>query len=369
MRALSRQQTEAKATRQGKIARSLVFACAALALCASAAEVPNNFNEERVQSLMKAGQAALESGDLTLARTNLDQAVQLLKINEGLYSTEQLVLIEQLMWAQMRAGLWTQLDASLGYYYWLLERIEATTLDTQLTIAKNIRSLYLEAAAHPSNPMPPRHLSAALRTNWQALSFIEVTLGTQHPALLPWLYDGLLLQFIESRLIERQGLTNYQYKTDDSEFISGWSLSRKEARATGHAIGLSLLDRIESISRASIQTESARADSPEIAAVSNESKLQQLHAAMSLYRGDWERLAGNENRAREHYAEADALAAFQRVPRSLKFLPRGSFETNPAVISTAIKAQERNLVVRWSDRFPGVTKHLVDMLARTDVKP
>ncbi len=75
----------------------------------------------------------------------------------------------------MRVGLWSELDTSLGYYYWLLEHIEATTLDAQLAIARNIRSLYLEAAAHPSNPMPPRHLSASFRTNWQTLSYTVAT--------------------------------------------------------------------------------------------------------------------------------------------------------------------------------------------------
>ena len=161
----------------------LILACAAFSHSIFAADAPNHFNEARAQALLVAGQAALEEGDLSLAQTTLDQAIQLLKINEGLYSTEQLVPIEQLMWAQMRAGLWPQLDTSLGYYYWLLERIETTTLDAQLAIAKNMRSLYLEAAAHPSNPMPPRHLSAALRTNWQTLSYIEATLGAEHPAL------------------------------------------------------------------------------------------------------------------------------------------------------------------------------------------
>ena len=131
-----RQLATTKAPRRCNAACVLVFVCTAFAPSTFAAEAPNHFNETRAQALLLAGQAALEDGDLTLAQTNLGQAIQLLKINEGLYSTEQLAPIEQLMWAEMRAGLWTQLDTSLGYYYWLLERIEATTLDAQLAIAK-----------------------------------------------------------------------------------------------------------------------------------------------------------------------------------------------------------------------------------------
>jgi len=341
----------------------LILACAAFSHSIFAADAPNHFNEARAQALLVAGQAALEEGDLSLAQTTLDQAIQLLKINEGLYSTEQLVPIEQLMWAQMRAGLWPQLDTSLGYYYWLLERVEETTLDAQLVIARNMRSLYLEAAAHPSNPMPPRHLSAALRTNWQTLSYIEATLGAEHPALLPWLYDGMLLQFIESRLNERQGLTNYQYKTDGSEFISGWSLSRREAEAASHSIGLSMLDRIESIARARIMTERSQKKALVKSSAGQNTQLSQLNAALALYRGDWERLAENEGKARAHYEEANSNVSFRGVLRAPELLPRPLFETDPAVLTIETKAAENSVTQAWSERFPGVTQRIVDALA------
>jgi hypothetical protein len=263
----------------------------------------------------------------------------------------------------MRAGLWPQLDTSLGYYYWLLERIETTTLDAQLAIAKNMRSLYLEAAAHPSNPMPPRHLSAALRTNWQTLSYIEATLGAEHPALVPWLYDGMLLQFIESRLNERQGLTNYQYKTDGSEFISGWSLSSREAKAVSHSIGLSMLDRIESISRASIMAEGAQTNGFTSSPNGKEVQLQQLNAALALYRGDWERLDNNEKGASAHYEEADIVAAFQAIPRAFELLPRPAFETDPTVLTVKTNAAQDSVSTLWAERFPGVTKRLINALA------
>lgn len=357
----SRRQAKSIAPHRYHGACWLLLACSALSSAALLAEAPNHFNEARAQALLLAGQAALEDGDLSLAQTNLDQAIQLFKINEGLYSTEQLTPIEQLMWAQMRAGLWPQLDTSLGYYYWILERVESTTLDAQLAIAKNMRSLYLEAAAHPNNPMPPRHLSAALRTNWQTLTYIEATLGPQHPALLPWLYDGLLLQFIESRLNERQGLTNYQYKTDGSEFISGWSLSRREAKAMSHSIGLSLLDRIETISRASIQAERVQADDQDSTAEEDQ-RQQQLKAALALYRGDWERLTDNENAAKANYAEADRLAAFHKVPRAPEFLPRASFETDPEILASETKSGETSVSQQWAARFPGVTQRIIDAL-------
>jgi hypothetical protein len=361
MQTPSRRQSESRAPHRNRGACWLLLACAALSPSASLAEAPNHFNEARAQELLLAGQAALEDGDLSLAQTNLDQAIQLFKINEGLYSTEQLAPIEQLMWAQMRAGLWPQLDTSLGYYYWLLERIESTTLDAQLAIAKNMRGLYLEAAAHPNNPMPPRHLSAAMRTNWQTLSYIEATLGAQHPALLPWLYDGLLLQFIESRLNERQGLTNYQYKTNGSEFISGWSLSRREAKAASHSIGLSLLGRIETISRASIQAERVQAGAQDTTAYEAK-RLQQLNAALALYRGDWERLSDNENGAKANYAKADRLAAFHKVPRAPELLPRASFETDPKILASETKSGETSVSQHWAARFPGVTQQIINAL-------
>jgi hypothetical protein len=211
--------------------------------------------------------------------------------------------------------------------------------------------------------MPPRHLSAALRTNWQTLSYIEATLGAEHPALLPWLYDGMLLQFIESRLNERQGLTNYQYKTDGSEFISGWSLSSREAKAVSHSIGLSMLDRIETIMRASIMVEGAQANALTLSPSGKEAELQQLYAALALYRGDWERLDNNEKGASAHYDEADTMAAFKDIPRAPELLPRPTFETDPTVLTVKTNSAKDSVSTPWAERFPGVTQRLINALA------
>ena len=337
----------------------LILACQMLAAASFAADAPDHFSESRAQALLMAGQAALEDGDLALAQKTLGQAIQLLKINEGLYSPEQLAPIEQLMWAQMRSGFWPQLDTSLGYYYWLLQRIEATTLDAQLDIARNIRSLYLEAAAHPSNPMPPRYLSAALRTNWQTLSYIEAILGAEHPALLPWLYDSLILQFIESRLNERKGLTNYLYKTDGGEFISGWSLSRRETKTTNHSIGVSMLDKIETIRHAMLRAEGS-SDSA--------TRLAELDASLALYRGDWESLVGDKSMAETYYAKPDGLAPFKEIPRTRNLLPRPTFETNPAVLKARTAAADISVSNHWSERFPDVSQLLIDTLAKNRVR-
>jgi hypothetical protein len=173
----------------------------------------------------------------------------------------------------------------------------------------------------------------------------------------------MLLQFIESRLNERRGLTNYQYKTDGSEFISGWSLSRREAKAASHSIGLSMLDRIEIISRASIMAEGAQTNALISSPSGKEAKLQQLNAAMALYRGDWERLDKNQTGASAHYEEADTVAAFQDVPRAPELLPRPAFETDPAVLAVKTNAAQDSISELWAERFPGVTQRLINALA------
>lgn len=270
------------------------------------------------ESRLELGQQALENGELEIAQRLLREAVQILKIDKGLRTQAQLVPLRQLMWAEMRAAQWTELETSLEHYYWLLDQIQESTLSSQLGIIRDLRQLNLEAAGHPQNPAPAKHFSDAQRLNWQALSFIEAILGEDSPRLVPWLYDGLLLQHLENRLLDKRGLSNYQYKTNGREIVSGWSLSSGEISRASYAIGVDLLDRMEAI----CLSKSSSADNRALV-----SSLAKRHA------GDWALLNRRSDIAAGYYAQAEALWPKNQTPRAtletdvigLQQLPRERF--------------------------------------------
>ncbi len=290
-----------------------------LAAATVSAQPQDHFAAAGAESRLELGRLALENGELENAQRLLREAVQLLKIDKGLRTQAQLDPLRQLMWAEMRAAQWSELETSLEHFYWLLGQIQDSTLSSQLAIIRDLRQLNLEAAAHPNNPAPAKHFSGAQRLNWQALSFIEATVGSHSPRLVPWLYDGVLLQHLENRLNDRRGLSNYQYKTNGSEIVSGWSLTRNEINRANYAIGTDLLDRIEAICLA----ETSRPEHEGLIA-----------ATVKLYRGDWALLAGHTEEAVAFYEKASDQwpgqrplpATLSNAPYDLAALPRKRFE-------------------------------------------
>lgn len=329
----------------------------------ASAQPPDHYAAEKAQSYLAQGLAELESGELSAAQSSFNSAIQILKVNDGLFSTEQIAPVERLLWAHMQAGNWKELDTNIGYYTWLLARIEKSTLASQLAIAKGMRNLYLEASAHPENATPARYLSAALRTNWQALNFIEANVGANAPQLLPWLYDGLLLQFLESRLKDRRGLTNHTFKTDGSEFVSGWSLSQRESQRANYAIGVSLLDRIEAAEEATILDYAPHEQSP---------RRKRLAATLAVYRADWEAVNGNEEEASTFYNEAGSLLGWDVAPLTTQ-LPRPTFSLLPLSSSLAtpmpgtapaVGMERDNSRDAWAASYRDVPLSVVQALTR-----
>lgn len=306
------------------------------------------YTPAEAQNFLEHGIALLEAGDLDAAQVQFSRAIQSLRVAKGLRSQEQLRPIEQLLWALMRAGRWQQLDANLEHYYWLVGHSEGAALSSHLAITANLRQLYLEAAAHPTSPAPARYLSAAQRVNWQTISFIESNLGADSRALLPWLYQGVLLQYIEGQLADRRGLSNYQYKTDGGGIVSGWSLSNNEVTRASYAIGVSLLDRIEGLLTANRDEDAAGSE-----------------RTLLLRRADWERLNGNDEAAAALYAEADSpVPPLDDLPRPHLMYPAGSkpqdcYALAEGVALGATRGRSAANDEQWSDRFPGVSVALV----------
>ena len=68
------------------------------------AQLPDNYAAELAQEHLATGLAAMEAGDLKAAQSNLDRVIQILKVNSGLFSAEQLPAVEKLFWALVGAG-------------------------------------------------------------------------------------------------------------------------------------------------------------------------------------------------------------------------------------------------------------------------
>lgn len=252
---------------------------------------PNNFLYSHSEQLIEEGKLALSAEEFGMAERKFSEALQIAKVNHGLYSATQIPALELMIETQIAKGNWETADSQLEYYEWLNIQAHETNLAGYLSGLEGMRRLLLAASADTSNPRSVRYLIAAKNLNWQAINAIEIVHGENSIELTPWLYNIVLAHYYQTATTRRRGMTSYEYKSDDEKIVSGWSLRKNESMRISYSIGKDLLQRIQSIYAAN----------PQVAS--------ETPGLLYVYLGDWELLFGNKSDALSYYNQANALFA------------------------------------------------------------
>ena len=304
---------------------------------------PNVYTDNLAEQLVERGAAELAAGSPAQATRSLLEAIQTIKVNHGLHSTRQIPVLELLIKSQLALGDWAAVDAHVDYFEWLNERNYRNDLDAYLEGTHALSDLLLSASADRNNPVAVRYLIQAKTLNWRAVTAIEATLGKDSPRLAPWFYRLSLNHYYQASLIRRRHLTNYAFKTDGDEVISGWSMPYNESVDMSYGIGRELLQRIADLHSGvdGATTEAA--------------------ALARVHQGDWELLFDRDDRALAFYERAysdlremgwSAMAADRYFDRPV-VLPASEMVT--AVDRPALAGASRTAeVTAWSPLYPGV---------------
>lgn len=303
----------------------------------------DNYQQALTERLVDEGRALLMQGEFASAERTLLDALQLVKINNGMNSPLQLPVLDLLIQAQLPQQQWETIQQYLAYFDWLNDELYKTNLNDFLSGTEVLGSLHLQAAADPNNPRAAHYLVSAKNHYWHAVSAIEGRYGKQSSLLTPWLYRIVLSHFYQSSLVKRRGLTSYNYKTDEPAIVNGWSLSKNESIQKSYNIGLELLERIKN-------SETARAD-------------QNAEAIAWLYLGDWETAFGNGAKALQHYLKANQVfIAAGATQQSIDLLfAQTTIVPEPSYASKLSDLIQSNAepdipieFIAWSTSFPGI---------------
>lgn len=248
---------------------------------------PDNFQHAQSEQLVEAGKLALFENELFTAERRFSEAMQIAKVNNGLYTETQIPILELMIETQIAQGNWESFDTQLEYYDWLNKKNSRNSLSNYLSGIAGMSRLLLAASAHVENPSSIRYLIAAKNLNWQAVSAIESTRGSNSLQLAPWLYNIVLAHYYQISTTKRRGMTSYEYRSEDEKIVSGWSLRKNESMRISYSIGKDLLERIQSLFQNNPQ------QSPETTGL------------MLVYLGDWEMVFGNKARALSLYNDAN----------------------------------------------------------------
>lgn len=131
----------------------------------------------------------IENASFDAAFTLLDQQLQIQRINHGLYSAEQIPIIETMLELQSRAGDWPRINDTLQYLSWLYQRDDSLPTETQLAGLKSIGAWHLRALEQDERVREAHHLVRLNMMEDKAATLAEEHLGAQSEALVPYLYD------------------------------------------------------------------------------------------------------------------------------------------------------------------------------------
>lgn len=221
-------------------------------------------------------------GNYDEAHVLLDQAAQIARVVDGLYTMNQIPFLLGKAENYANRNDWLHAREQMEHLYWLLSRQENVIDDALIANLLRLSDLHLRGIAEDEKANQPYHFRAALAPNRLALVIAREHWGDIDPRLAPLLYRLVQNYYLQAKAVEIGGATGSALRTFTG---SGLSQTRAESRMAHYHTGQLLLLEIRSLFEQ--QTEAA----PEAVALAN------------LYLADWEVVFSNAG---------PALAAYQR---------------------------------------------------------
>lgn len=169
----------------------------------------DRYSPELLSSLQRLSEALLEADALEETAQTLEQQIQLVKIDDGLYTAQQLPFIFQQLAILAARQNWNDLSDRLQYLTWLLERTETQSPEERLQSMKQTRDwtrfLLLQA---------PGNQEANYLRQWRALEHAAIRLGEEaeldRETMQTLIYDAALAELYIALAIVTPGPTSQQ---------------------------------------------------------------------------------------------------------------------------------------------------------------
>jgi len=288
----------------------------------------NNFDVSGFEILLEQGKQQLSYGELLAAEQAFSQAVQIAKINNGLFSKTQIPALEQQLSVLIRQDKWSQFDKQIDYMEWLYGK--SGTLEELLIGIEKLSHWHMAAAAAVTGYESAWYLIQAKNWNWRAVSLIERHRGPHDLSLAPWLYQLMLSHFYQANLIQRRGLSRSDYNSDSHHLANGWTFSKNQSLTRSYNIGVQLLQRIHRIY------------------TNSDSAPPTLDAMLQIHLADWQMLYGKGATALQYYQQAMA----NLIQNGVQVSQVNDYFRTPTILPSP------NLVVAWqpTDASKSVTE-------------
>lgn len=215
------------------------------------------------------------------AHAVLDRAMQVARINEGLYTPSQLPYLRKKIENYANRGDWESAQNLIDHLYWLY-RTKTEHADGSLVEGLlHLSDIHLRGVSEDERSRQSYHFYNAAIHSRSALNVAEAMWGKDDPRLIPALYNQLKHYYFQSVAVERGGRVGYGLRQVSPR--TGGMVDRETSQRIFYINGLRLLNQMKGIY--------AKAE------ISDSEGL----AMTNLYLADWQVMFGKREEALESY--------------------------------------------------------------------
>ena len=317
-------------------------------------ESRSNTDLQLAEPLLQLAEEYRQRGRFADAHAALDRGMQIVQINSGLYTPEQLPYLEKKIENFADWLDWDSARELLEHLMWL-HRTKTRLIDEELLEnLMQVSRYHLRGISQDSLEYQTYHFRRALSSNWLAVSAAERLWSTTDKRLVPMLYSLIKQYHLQAVAIDRGGRTGYELR----QIVPGtdWVRERSEMRMYYYDMGQRILSQLDGIY--------------ETADTADQEGLAMIH----LYRADWQMMFSRDEEALESYQLAfEGLSAagnptelINQFFSSPTLLPENEFHdtlnkavtsrsARPSMASISDQQLESTLYfAEWSASFPYV---------------
>lgn len=253
-------------------------------------ESRSNMDIQLAEPLLQIAEQYRARGRYADAHEAFDRGMQIVRVNNGLYSSQQLPYLEGKIENYADWGDWESARSLLEHLMWL-HRTKTRYIDeTLLEDLMDASRFHLRGISEDNLEFQAFHFRRALSANWLAVSAAERLWSRTDRRLVPMLFALLKQYHLQTVAINRGGRTGYDLRL----IVPGtdWVRERSEMRLYHFETGARILNQLYDIYNMDGAVD------------------EQALAMVQLYRADWQLIYSQDEQALASYQIAfDGLLA------------------------------------------------------------
>ena len=218
------------------------------------------------------------------AHVMLDRAMQIDRVEDGLYTEIQRPLLEKKIENFANRGDWQSARENMEHLLWLYTNKSLQIDQVLIADLLELSRLHRRALAEDNSALQGFHFRQSSRIRWLALGVAETLWGRTDERLVPIIYEQLRQFHLQTVALWQGGTTSYSLRQVAPG--SGILRDRSEVNESYYLTGIGLIDNMFSI------YSDSESPKPEVIAMTN------------VYLADWHILFNEPQAATETYRQA-----------------------------------------------------------------